>query len=100
MKVEFAAFPKAFTGNVAVFVAADKQLLVSAQAIDKDVGGTIVRAIDSSRFTGAKCQSLTLLGQSGGIARLSLLVVGKPRELNAPAAEALYRTRATAAKSS
>jgi hypothetical protein len=26
MKVEFAAFPKAFTGNVAAFVAADKQL--------------------------------------------------------------------------
>ena len=56
MKVEFAAFPKAFTGNVAVLVAADKQLLASAQAIDKDVGGAIVRAIGASRFTGAKGQ--------------------------------------------
>ena len=100
MKVEFAAFPKAFTGNVAVFVAADKQLLASAQAIDKDVGGTIVRAIDASRFTGAKGQSLTLLGQSGGIARLSLLGVGKSRELDARAAEALGGTVAAEANAS
>ena len=66
---------------MAVFVAADKQLLASAQAIDKDVGGAIVRAIGASRFTGAKGQSLTVLGQSGGIARLSLLGVGKARNL-------------------
>ncbi len=89
MKVEFSAFPKAFSGNVAVFVAADKQLLASAQAIDKDISGTIVRAIDASRFTGAKGQSLTLLGQAGNIARLTLLGVGKPRELDARSAEAL-----------
>jgi hypothetical protein len=38
MKVDFVAFPKAFSGNVAVFVAADKQLLASAQAIDKESG--------------------------------------------------------------
>src|SRR5262245_2949353 len=89
MKVEFSAFPKAHSGNVAVFVAAEKQLLANAQAIDKDVGGTIARAIDASRFTGAKGQSLTLLGQSGNIARLTLLGVGKARELDARAAEAL-----------
>jgi leucyl aminopeptidase len=89
MKVEFLAFPKAFSGNVAVFVAADKQLLASAQAIDKDLGGTIGRAIAASRFTGAKGQSLTLLGQSGDIARLTLLGVGKARELDARSAEAL-----------
>src|ERR1700716_2453049 len=94
MKVEFAAFPKAFTGNVAAFVAADKQLLASAQTIDKDGGGAIVRAIAASRFTGAKGQSLTVLGQSGGIARLSLLGVGKSRELDARAAEALGGTSA------
>jgi leucyl aminopeptidase len=89
MKVEFSGFPKAFSGNVAVFVAADKQLLPSAQAIDKDVGGSVVRAIDASRFSGTKGQSLTLLGQSGNIARLTLLGVGKPRELEARSAEAL-----------
>ena len=100
MKVDFVAFPKAFSGNVAVFVAADKQLLASAQAIDKDVGGTIVRAIDASRFTGAKGQSLSLLGQSGGIARLSLLGVGKSRELDARAAEALGGTVAAEANAS
>jgi leucyl aminopeptidase len=89
MKVEFSAFPKAFSGNVAAFVAADKQLLASAQSINSDVGGTVVRAIGASRFTGAKGQSLTLLGQSGKIARLSLLGVGKAGELDARAAEAL-----------
>ena len=89
MKVEFSAFPKAFSGNVAAFVAGDKQLLASAQAIDKDIGGGIVRGINASRFTGAKGQSLTLLGQAGNIVRLSLLGVGKPRELDARAAESL-----------
>ena len=34
MKVEFSAFPKAFTGNVAVFVGTDKQLQASAKAIE------------------------------------------------------------------
>jgi leucyl aminopeptidase len=89
MKVEFLAFPKAFSGNVAAFVAGEKKLLASARAIDKAVGGTLVRAIDAGRFTGAKGQSLTLLGQSGDIARLSLLGVGKAGELDARAAEAL-----------
>jgi leucyl aminopeptidase len=89
MKVEFSAFPKAFRGNVAVFVAADKQLLASAQAIDKDIGGGVTRAIDASRFTGAKSQTLTVLGPSENIARLTLLGVGKPRELDARTAEGL-----------
>ncbi len=89
MKVEFSAFPKAFSGNVAILVAADKQLLASAESINGEVGGTIARAIDASRFTGAKGQSLTLLGQSGDIARLTLLGVGKGLELDARAAEAL-----------
>jgi leucyl aminopeptidase len=87
MKVEFSAFPKAFSGNVAAFVAADKQLLASAQSINKD--GTVARAIDASRFTGAKGQSLTVLGQAGDITRLTLLGVGKNRELDARGAEAL-----------
>jgi leucyl aminopeptidase len=50
MKVEFSAFPKAFSGTVAAFVAADKQLLATAQSINTD--GTVARAIDASRFTG------------------------------------------------
>ncbi|MDP2331893.1 MAG: leucyl aminopeptidase [Reyranella sp.] len=89
MKVEFSAFPKAFSGNVAVFVGADKQPLATAQVIDKEVGGTVVRAMNASRFTGAKAQTLTLLGQSGSLARLTLLGVGKARELDARTAEGL-----------
>ncbi|MCA0301813.1 MAG: leucyl aminopeptidase, partial [Proteobacteria bacterium] len=93
MKVEFSAFPKAFTGNVAVFVAADKQLLAAAQTLDQQLGGAIGRAIAASRFTGAKGQTLTLLGQAG-IDRLTLVGVGKGRELDARAAETLGGTLA------
>jgi leucyl aminopeptidase len=89
MKVEFSAFPKAFSGNVAVFVAADKQLLATAEAMDKASDGAIARALSAGRFTGGKGQTQTLLGQSGGVARLLLLGVGKGRELDARAAEGL-----------
>jgi leucyl aminopeptidase len=88
MKVEFSAFPKAFTGNVAVFVGADKQLQATAKAIDAASGGAIVRAIEASRFTGAKSSTLSVLGQAG-YGRLTLLGVGKARELDARTAEAL-----------
>eukprot|EP01036_Dinobryon_divergens_P045120 gene45120-60245_t len=56
MKVEFSAFPKAFAGNVAVFVGADKQLLATAQSIDAAAGGAVVRAFEGGRFAGAKGQ--------------------------------------------
>ena len=88
MKVEFSAFPKAFSGNVAVFVGADKQLQASAKAIDRMLRGAVVRAIEAGRFTGAKNQTLPVLGQAG-FSRLLLLGVGKESELDARAAEAL-----------
>ncbi len=89
MKVEFSAFPKAFAGNVAVLVAADKQLLATAQTVDAASGGAVARAFEGGRFTGAKGQTLTVLGHSGDIARLLLLGVGKGKELDARAAEGL-----------
>src|SRR5260370_3016276 len=98
MKVEFSAFPRAFTGNVAVFVAADKQLLATAQTIDKDTGGALTRALGGGRFTRVKGQTLTMLGQSGGAARLLLLGGGKGgRELDARAAGGLGRVIAAEA---
>jgi leucyl aminopeptidase len=87
MKVEFSAVPKAFSGNVAVFVAADKQLLGAAKMLDS--GGGVTRAVDASRFTGAKGQTLSVLGQVGDVTRLLLLGVGKGRELTLRSAEAL-----------
>jgi leucyl aminopeptidase len=86
MKVEFSAVPKAFSGNVAAFVAADKQLLPAAQAMDS--AGGITGAIGASRFTGAKGQTLAVLGQPG-LGRLLLVGVGKARELDARTAENL-----------
>ena len=88
MTVEFSAFPKAFSGNVAVFVSAEKQLLATAKSLDQQGGGAVDRAIAASRFTGAKGQSLSVLGQPQ-LGRLLLLGVGKARELDARAAESL-----------
>jgi leucyl aminopeptidase len=86
MKVEFSAFPKAFAGNVAVLVAAERQLLATARMLDQ--AGGVSAAIAASRFTGAKAQTLAVLGQSG-LGRLMLLGVGKGRELDARTAENL-----------
>ena len=97
MKVEFSAFPKAFAGNVAVFVGADKQLLATAQSVDAASGGAVARAFEGGRFSGAKGQTLTVLGHSGDIARLLLLGVGKGKELDARAAEGLGGVIATEA---
>ena len=88
MKVEFSAFPKAFTGNVAFFVGADKQLQATATTIDAGSGGALGRAIEASRFTGAKSQTLSVLGQAN-FGRLILLGTGKPRDLDLRTAEAL-----------
>ena len=88
MKVEFSAFPKAFAGNVATFVGADKQLQATARSIDTALGGALVRSIEASRFTGAKNQTLAVLGQAN-FGRLMLLGTGRPRDLDAHAAEAL-----------
>ena len=71
MKVEFSAFPKAFSGNVAVFVGADKQLHASAKAIDGTLGGAVMRAIAAGRFTGAKNQTLSVLGQAKFLAAVA-----------------------------
>jgi leucyl aminopeptidase len=89
MKVEFSAFPKAFAGNVAVFVGAEKQLLATAEAIDTAADGAVTRALEAGRFTGAKGQTQTVLGHSGDVARLLLIGVGKGQDLDARAAEEL-----------
>ena len=86
MKVEFSASPKAFSGNVAAFVAADKALLAAASAMDG--AGVLTSAMTASRFTGAKGQTLSVLGQPG-LGRLLLLGLGKARELDARTAESL-----------
>jgi leucyl aminopeptidase len=86
MKVEFSASPKAFSGNVAAFVAADKTLLAAATAMNG--AGALTNAMAASRFAGAKGQQLVVLGQPG-LGRLLLLGVGKPRDLDARTAESL-----------
>jgi leucyl aminopeptidase len=89
MKVEFSAFPKALAGNVALFVASDKQLLATAQTVDRDTGGAVQRALSAGRFTGATNQTVTVLGHAGGAERVLLLGIGRPRDLDARTAEGL-----------
>jgi len=90
MKVEFSAFPKTLSGNVAIFIAADKQLLTTAQTLDNESRGTLTRALDEGRFTGGRGQTQTILGHAGAsIARLLLLGIGKLRELDARSVENL-----------
>ena len=86
MKVEFSASPKGFSGNVAAFVAADNTLLAAAMAMNG--AGGLTGAMTASRFTGAKGQTLSVLGQPD-LGRLLLLGVGKARELDARTAESL-----------
>jgi leucyl aminopeptidase len=57
--------------------------------MDQAAGGAIARALSAGRFTGAKGQSQTMLGQSGTAARLLLLGVGEGRKLDARGAEGL-----------
>src|SRR5215472_17377427 len=88
MKVEFSALPKAFTGNLAAFVGADKQLLASAKALDDGSGGAVARAMSASRFTGSKAKTLPVLGLPS-VSRLLLLGIGTVRALDARTAEHL-----------
>ena len=90
MKVEFSAFPRAFTGNVAVFVAADKQLLATAQTMDKASGGAIARALERRTLHRRQGPDARRCWASPApSARLLLLGVGEGRKLDARGAEGL-----------
>lgn len=82
MKISFVepALPKA--GTLVVGVAEDRVLTPAAAQIDGDHDGIVQRAIAASRFTGKRDQTLAILAPAGlGIARILLLGIGKPAEL-------------------
>jgi leucyl aminopeptidase len=89
MQISFAAPSLDRPGAVAVG-AAEAGLLPSAVALDKSLGGALIRAMGSSRFKGKAGQVLELLAPSGGrSSRIVLAGIGQADKFDAPAAEKL-----------
>ena len=84
MKISFAAPDLPSTGVVVVAVLADRELGPSARTLDAQLKGGLVRAIEASRFSGKKDQTLSLLAPVGsGYERVLLVGFGKAGELDA-----------------
>jgi len=82
MKITFAnpGLPK--TGVAVVGVCDGRKLTDSATALDKKMGGGLLRAIKASRFKGSKASSLALLAPGGtGFDRVLLVGLGKPADI-------------------
>jgi leucyl aminopeptidase len=90
MKISFVepALPK--SGTLVVGVAEDRVLTPTAAQIDAENAGLVTRAIAASRFTGKRDQTLAILAPPQlGLARLLLVGIGKPAELETAHLEAL-----------
>ena len=90
MKISFVepVLPK--SGTLVVGVAEDRVLTPAAALLDQDHDGIVQRAIATSRFTGKRDQTLAILAPASlGIARILLLGIGKPAELEATHLEGL-----------
>lgn len=71
-----AALPQ--TGTVAITVAADRSLGEVGRKLDQSTGGALTRAMNASRFTGKREETLTILAPSGvDLDRLLLIGIGK-----------------------
>jgi leucyl aminopeptidase len=93
MKVSFVEPTRFSAGAVAVMVAEDRKLSPTALALDKQTKGALRRAMAASRFTGKKGQTLSVMAPSGTkLDRITLVGIGKPKDLDALGAEALGGT--------
>ncbi|WP_448192832.1 leucyl aminopeptidase [Azospirillum sp. sgz301742] len=84
MKFSFAkpALPKA--GTVVVTVLADRALGSAGRDLDQKTSGMLTRAMEASRFTGKKDETLAVLAPANLEAgRVLLLGLGKPEEVTA-----------------
>ncbi len=83
MKITFANPTLPETGVVVVGVLDGCKLTDSAKALDKKMGGGLVRAIKASRFKGAKDSSLALFAPAGtGLDRILIVGMGKPKSID------------------
>ncbi len=90
MKIAFAKPEIPNTGAVVVGVLADTKLTPSATALDKQLKGTLTRAIAASRFKGRPEDLLPVLAPAGSdLSRVVLVGLGKPSGLDDKAAQAI-----------
>ncbi len=84
MKISFSRLELPATGVVVVGVNEDRVPSSSAESLNAALGGLVRRAMEASRFRGKKDQTLAILAPAGSeLARLQLLGLGKPAELDA-----------------
>ncbi len=75
------ALPK--SGALLVGVTPDRTLLATGKEVDKATGGALTRAMQASRFTGAKGQVLEVMAPTGlPLSRILLYGLGKPEEID------------------
>lgn len=90
MKISFGKIQVPGEGGVAVGVYEKKVLGPSGAELDSRTDGALTRAMKNSRFEGKKDQTLTILAPSGiEAARILLVGLGKPAEMDALRAQAL-----------
>ena len=88
MQVSFAAASTMGSGAIAVGALDGGALTPRAAELDRQSGGALSRALSVSRFKGKHGQIVEVLAPSGVKASRILLVgIGKPAELDGPAAE-------------
>jgi leucyl aminopeptidase len=86
MKIAFAEPSVPKSGSLVVGVLDERKLTPAAQRIDKETGGMVTRALESSRFKGRKDDVLTIVAPSGlDLARVILIGLGKASALDATA---------------
>ena len=89
MKFAFAKMTLPKSGTVVVPVVTERTLGVAGQDLDQKTGGMLTRAMQASRFTGKKEETLAILAPSGlDLNRVLLVGLGKREEVDALALQA------------
>jgi|HubBroStandDraft_1064217.scaffolds.fasta_scaffold00007_100 leucyl aminopeptidase len=84
MKIAFAETTLPDRGTIVVGVHEERSLTPAAEALDRDCGGALTRAMAASRFTGRKDQVLSVLAPANITAgRVLLAGLGKAGEVTA-----------------
>jgi leucyl aminopeptidase len=88
MKISFAKPQLPEDGALVAGVLDGKVLSATAKAVDEACGGGLTRAIDASKFTGKKDQTLVVLAPAGTtLTRVVLVGLGKASAIDAAAAQ-------------
>ena len=90
MKIGFAEPSRPKSGTIVVGVTEERTLTPTGTALDKESGGALKRAMDSSRFTGRKDEVLGVLAPTKlEVGRVLLIGLGKPGAIDAAAMQSL-----------